>query len=348
MLPFRSLSDTMRESLPPMGPQRRLGRVTGMVRNEDTSSTLLIDDQGQMQRDGRMLLDTRSPATPTAGAPNIMEILQQQHAPLQSMINQQFNDAETQVHSTIENDRKTMREKYALQREAIEKSSVLDTTQKQAKIEQLNLSFDEQMLDLRGKIRPDLEALAGKRKHALAKADLDMFEAQTQMHTIQQLIEGGVLAPEEGRRQQLRIAGISLPESALRPQKVYTPLQRLRELGPILREWEGELGWYRRKPDEKTRFGGTRPGGEWQEYDEQTKTYGVVTPEKGSYLDDLERRIQTLRPQVQELQQTVVGDNRLPPRLSVAGMPGGSAPVITRVVGGRVFRKVGPDTWETQ
>ena len=217
------------------------------------------------------------------------------------------------ITGSIENDLKTKMAKYNLDRDALEASD-LDPEQKRQRSLQLNLQYQKDGVELRGKIRPDLDKLAAKRQEISTTLDMARDNKRIELQTLQTIGEKYGWSKKQILREQLGALGKSIPQSLMDEQ---TPLERYRELAPILKDWEEKLAWYQRKPAGKDWRGRLQPAsGAWLEYNENTKAFDIpVPPEQFAEIENLESRVHALQPQVDDLQRQVAGSVRRGPSL---------------------------------
>jgi len=159
--------------------------------------------------------------------------LQQQAKQLDSLFEQQrksVSEGTTQKLSTLQKE-------YQIKRKYISGTA----EEKHRKLSALNQQYEIAATRARGDVEPALQKLdAQKTQYAVQMAE-GFKASKLKMGQIKEFMEKGVLDPATALREQLRIAGVDLPQSALQQPKPPTPEQELSRLNQTIHAIEQEL-----------------------------------------------------------------------------------------------------------
>ena len=217
--------------------------------------------------------------------------------------------------------------------------SNMDAEQKKQRIRQLQASYEKKVYGIRDGIRGDLDALTQTERQAKSEIELKRVTTQAKMEAIAGFGKKYGLTDEDVAREQLELLGVRLPQRT--PAKGQTPVQRLRELNPVLQAYDKEAERYRLHPKTK-RPQMLAPEGEWKGTYATEKDWRDVPETKIDEFWRLRRDYAALTGEAATLRRAVI--NRPGVDLLTAGRRAMS-PIAQGVVQARagVTRSAGPN-----
>jgi hypothetical protein len=162
-----------------------------------------------------------------------------------------------------------------------------DPQQLQATRTQIQAGYQKKWLAREGAVQPDIDGVNDKIQKTLDELNIAKSNKQTEIRTIQGLMDEGVITRDEGLRRQYAVVGVEYtPAVEPKPQ---TPAQRIQQLKPILDELDRQAVYYRmnkktgrmQTPVPEEEWNGGTPGNrqptdkQWRDLapEEHTSTY---------------------------------------------------------------------------
>ncbi|MBE3045971.1 hypothetical protein IMZ48_26215 [Candidatus Bathyarchaeota archaeon] len=158
-----------------------------------------------------------------------------------------------QVQGSIKNVLDISYAQYNLSADSLDKQG-LDPQTKARRLEQLNTQYQKMWVEIKGKIKPDLDEIGAKTQATIDELKFKASGTREVLGYIQGMMDRGEITREEGLTRQF--TRIGKPQLAPQPKpkeqtQTQTPKQELTELSPVLRSMEQELNMYTTPPAAK-------------------------------------------------------------------------------------------------
>jgi len=253
------------------------------------------------------------PQTPNVTSLDPTELINQQYQQNVAGVEQITAPYSKPLDSAWLHEKSKLQDQYAVDAKALLESSSFSLDQ----AIKLRAKYKKKLLDIHDKFAPELQKIEAHKKETLAQLAMEHAQKQTEIATIRSLAEAGEITPLAAKRRLYQVAGYNFSDSDLEttPQN-RSPLQQYHTLKPILHEWERLMNDYQLRPPKKGYSQFKYP---WERYDHDTKEWVPVLDDAATNsLWDMQRKIDSLRPQVDELENAIVGSTRRGPSLAQA------------------------------
>jgi len=178
----------------------------------------------------------------------------------------------------------------------------------------------------KNKVQPERDKLTAMRQEYRAKRESAKAAELAQLQITQAFVDDGSITPAVGKQKQFDILGISYPQDAFEPPKQLSPFQQLRELRPVLDDYNEKLSQYRLKPGKKREWQMLLPPAMWTgpilngKQNPTNKDYRDLTEYEEQEMWDIRQKRDVTESRMAGFRNEIYGDRATPGNIMRASL----------------------------